>query len=474
MLKRIFFTFHFSFLTALCAFAQSSDPIVMTVGGVSVPRSEFEYNYKKNNTDAVVDKKGVHDYADLYAIYKMKVLAAKDARMDTVQSYQKEFRQYRDQLVKPMLVPDSMFDAECYNYYDGMVKALGGKDLLQPAHILILLKQNATKEDQDKAKSRIDSIYNVLKGGADFAEVAKQSSDDRQTAVKGGMLPWIGPGNTLKEFEDIAYSLKVGEMSKPFLSTVGYHIIKMMDRKQLEPYDSLYPQISQFMEHRGVRERLSGEVVNQLVAKYDSAYTPDQILDMETERLAKDNEDVRFLVQEYHDGLLLYNICNEQVWEPAKRDTLGMQNYFKANKKQYAWSDSRFSGMVYYCKNAADVQGVKNLLKKVSDDKWVTTVRAAFNKDSVTVRMDRRLFVVGDNKAVDSLVFKKAGAGFEPMKGFQYVGCLGKVLKKGPAKWTDVASQVSQDYQQKKMDDFVAELKKRYPVVIYEENLPKE
>lgn len=461
-------------LISVGAVAQSEDPIVMRVGSVDVPRSEFEYNFRKNNNESVIDKKSVREYADLYAIYKMKVLAALEERMDTVQSYQKEFRQYRDQLVRPLLVPDSMVENEVKGYYQGMVDALGGKQLLRPAHILVLLKQNASKEDEAKAKARIDSIYEVLVSGKDFAEVAKQTSDDKQTAVRGGALPWIGPGNTLKEFEDVAYGLKVGEMSRPFQSTVGFHIIKMLERKDLEPYDSLRGQIAQYMERRGVRENLAGEVVNRLVAKYDSAYTPDQIMDMETERLAKENDDVKFLTQEYHDGLLLYNICDEKVWEPAKRDTVGMERYFSAHRKAYAWNVPHYSGMVYYCKRAADVAGVKALLKKVSDDKWLYTVRSAYNKDSLMVRMDKRLFTKGENKMVDSLVFKQKGNGARAVNGFPYAGCVGKVLKKGPARWTDVSKQVAQDYQQQRMDEFVAGLKQRYPVVIYEENLPKE
>ena len=56
-----------------------SDPIVMTVAGVPVPRSEFEYSYNKNNTDGVIDKKTVEEYVDLFVNYKLKVQAALEA-----------------------------------------------------------------------------------------------------------------------------------------------------------------------------------------------------------------------------------------------------------------------------------------------------------------------------------------------------------------------------------------------------------
>lgn len=451
---------------------QNDDPVVMTVAGEPITRSEFEYNFNKNNTDAVVDRKSVREYADLFAVYKMKVRAALDARMDTASAFQKEFRHYRDLQVRPLLVPDVVVEKQCQDYYEGMLQALGGKDLIRPAHILVLVPQNADVQVQEAKKQLADSIYNALLQGVAFEELAHKHSDDVQTGKNGGALPWIGPGNTLKEFEDVAYALQEGEMSKPFLSPVGYHIVKMLERKQLEPFDSLHPQIHRFMERRGVHERLAVDALDSIVKKYNGQYTTDQILDMETERLCTDNMELRYLVKEYHDGLLLYELCSTQIWEPAKTDTLGLENYFNQNKKNYAWDIPHFSGMVFYCKEKADVKLVKKLLKKEKDDaKWITVVREHFNKDSVMVRMDKRLFAKGDNNNVDAIVFKVKGTEVKPLEGFSHIGYVGKVLKKGPEKWTEVGAKVVQDYQKAQEDKFVEELRKKYPVVIYEDVL---
>ena len=451
---------------------QADDPIVMTVAGEPVTRSEFEYNFNKNNTDAVVDKKTVREYADLFAVYKMKVRAALDAKMDTASAFQKEFRHYRDLQIRPLLVPDVVVEKQCEDYYKSMQDALGGKDLIRPAHILVLIPQNADYNVQSQKKQLADSIYNVLLNGSDFEELAHKYSDDVQSGKNGGALPWIGPGNTLKEFEDVAYSLQVGEMSEPFLSTVGYHIVKMLERKQLEPFDSLHSQIHRFMERRGVHERLAVDALDSLVRKYDGQYTTDQILDMETERLCADNLELKYLVKEYHDGLLLYEFCSTQIWEPAKKDTVALENFFKANKKNYAWEKPHFSGMVFYCKNKDDVKLVNKLLAKEKDEeKWIQTVRENFNKDSVMVRMDKRLFVVGENNNVDALVFKIKGSEVKPLDGYPYAGYLGKKLKKGPAKWTDVGPKVIQDYQKSQEDKCVEELCKKYAVVIFEDKL---
>lgn len=452
--------------------AQQNDPVVMTVAGEAITRSEFEYNFNKNNSDVVVDKKSIREYADLFAVYKMKVRAALDSKMDTLASFQKEYRHYRDLQIRPLLVPELVLEKQCQDYYNGMLSVLDGKDLLKPAHILVLVPQNASSQVLEQKKTLADSIYNILLHGGDFAELATLYSDDVQTGRNAGALPWIGPGNTLKEFEDVAYTLQVGQMSKPVLSSVGYHIIKMLDRKQLEPFDSLHPQIHKFMERRGVHEHLATEALDSIAKKYNGKYTTDQILDMETERLCLEDKELKYLVKEYHDGLLLYELCSTQIWEPAKSDTAGIESYFKLKKKQYAWDAPHFSGMIFYCKNAKDVKVVKKILSKQKDDsQWISMIREHFNKDSVTVRMDKRLFAKGENNNVDAVVFRQKGSEVKPIEGYPYVGFVGKILKKGPAKWTDVSARVIQDYQKNCEDRYVGELRKKYPVVIFEDVL---
>ena len=98
--------------------AQQTDPIIMTVAGVDVPRSEFEYSYNKNNTDGVIDKKTVEEYVDLFVNYKLKVQAALDAKYDTLSSFRQEFAQYRDQQVLPTFVTDADMLEEAHKVYD--------------------------------------------------------------------------------------------------------------------------------------------------------------------------------------------------------------------------------------------------------------------------------------------------------------------------------------------------------------------
>lgn len=457
-------------VVALTAAAQE-DPIVMRIGGVPVTRSEFEYNYNKNNSEGVIDKKNVEEYAELFVNYKLKVLSALDNHLDTLTSYQKEFRTYRDQLIRPLLVPEGAKEKECKAYYDGMLARLEGKQLLQPAHILIRLPQDATEEQQAMAKAKIDSIHQALKDGADFAELAQTMSQDPGSAARGGMLPWIGPNQVVKEFEDVAYSLEVNEVSEPFLMPFGYDIVKLMGKKDLEPYEELHDMILKYLEGQGLENQLAQQVLDSIASQSNGEKTIEQILDEKTEEFCAKDSELKYLVQEYHDGLLLFEECNSRIWEPAAKDTLALTTYFKKNKKNYAWDEPRYRGMVYYCKDAADVKAVKKLVKKQPTDKWMETIRETFNKDSIMVRVERRIFKKGDNSNVDRLALKVKSAELKPVKGYPHIGIFGKVLKKGPAEWTDVSNQVVSDYQRLKEDEFVAELRKRYTVEIDKEAL---
>ncbi len=454
---------------AMSAHAQIEDPIVMRVGNHQVTRSELEYNFNKNNSEDALDPKALEEYIPLFINYRLKVQAALDAKMDTLSSYQAEYRMYRDQQIRPLLVDDVVREQEVKNYYQQMLASLNGHDLRLPAHIFLRVLQNGTDQEQLKQKMHADSIYNLLQQGADFATLAKEYSQDFQSARQGGELMWCGPGQLIPEFEQVMYDLEKGEVSKPFLSSVGYHIVRLNDVKQLESYDVLRPQILNYLESRGLSDRLSKASVDSLTRLQD--VTPNQLMDMETERLCAQNNELKYLIQEYHDGLLLYEYCKTKIWDPAERDTVGMQKYFKKNKKRYAWNTPHFYGMLYFTKQAGDVKKVRKLVKKIAEKDWIPVVRQQMNVDSVMVRMEQRLFEKGENAVLDSLAFGVKQNKTTIRADFPYAGLVGRKLKKRPSVWTDVANQVKADYQAYREQIAVDELRKKYTVEVYKKVL---
>ena len=114
---RFYALFAAMLLSGSIAFAQNDDPTIMTINGQPVSRSEFEYSYNKNNSEGVIDKKTVNEYVDLFVNYKLKVLAALDAHIDTTASFKQEFLQYRDQQVRPAMISSGDVEAEAQKIY---------------------------------------------------------------------------------------------------------------------------------------------------------------------------------------------------------------------------------------------------------------------------------------------------------------------------------------------------------------------
>ena len=299
-----------SFIIASClavqmtAFAQTdNDPVIMKIAGEPVLRSEFEYSYNKNNTEGVIDKKTVEEYVDLFVNYKLKVAAALAEKMDTMTSYKKEYVGYRDQQVRPTLINQADVEAEAQKIYRETKDRVGPDGLITPAHILLRLPQQAGNEEQIRVKNRADSIYNAIMAGADFAQLASKLSEDPGSKNNGGSIGQISRGQTLKEFEDAAFALKDGQVSKPFLSPAGYHIIKMMGHSPIPTYDSLRNDIHRFIDARGIRESIINGKLEQMVKA--TGLPQEQIMNQRADSLANLDSDMKYLFKEYHDGLLL-------------------------------------------------------------------------------------------------------------------------------------------------------------------------
>ena len=464
-----------SLLCALVALqtvgAQTDDPVVMTVNGVDVTRSEFEYSFNKNNTDLVVDKKSLDEYVELFVNYKLKVAAALDAQLDTMETFKKEVADYRSQQAEEYLVDNDFIEREARNTYQQTAERIGPDGQFKAAHILVRLTQQATPKEQAQAKLRIDSIYAALKAGADFAEMAKAHSEDPGTAREGGMLPWLTRGQLLKEFETAALALQPGEMSEPVLSPVGYHVIYMSERKPFEPYEYHRASILQFLEQRGIRAHAKRSMGQKLAAEMGGKVTPEEALAKAEMELDAKYPEFGFLMKEFYEGSLLYEISTREVWNKAAEDTEGLEKYFKKNKKSYNYDEPVYRGLVVHCVSDDVLKKVQKLVKKQPQKEWVKVIREAFNSDSLLqVKMVRGPFKATQNMYADYYAFEQ-GERPDTVPGFPVTGVVGKLQKKGPDSYEDVRGPVTADYQNHLEQLWVKELRKRYAVTLYPEAL---
>lgn len=452
-------------VAATTASAQTADPTIMTINGKDVPRSEFEYSYNKNNSETVVDKKSVDEYIDLFVNYKLKVMAAEEAGIDTTKAFRDEFRMYRDQQIRPSFINDNDVEREARTIYEDTRKRIDGNGgLVRPRHILVSLKQNATKAQSDSALVRADSIYNALIKGADFAELAQRCSDDKGSARRGGDLSWVQRGYMVKEFEDAIFAMKPGEISKPILSPFGYHIIKVEAKQNFFPYDTVRADIHRFIESRGLRERIISQNIDSIAKHSVPQCTPEDIINRRANEMTAADPALKNLIREYHDGLLLYEISNRTVWDKAAKDEKGLAAYFKKNRKRYKWEQPRFKGIAYWVKQEGDVEAVKKSLKNIPFEKWAERLRKEFNDSTIRIKVVKGIFREGDNALIDKVVFAKDTT-VADVKDFPISATYGEKLK-APKTHNDVRELVVADYQEQLEKAWIEALRKRYTVVV--------
>ena len=452
---RLLFTLCFSlFMSVFMLLAQPmADPVVMTVNGMPVSRSEFVYSYNKNNGIGQADRKSVEEYAELYSIYKLKVAAALEAQLDTSASFRQELAMYSDRQSGGAVVVDTDLLTEARHLYDRTKKAIGTQGLIRPAEIFLRLSTRASSKEQNRIAQRADSIWRALKAGADFATLARKVSEDERTAVQGGDMGWMQPHQSFVEFEEAAYALQTGELSRPILAPDGYHIILMKERKQLEPFDVLKDDLLHSLQQQHLKQTVDDQKIREVAVQTSDANR-------------------QYQIQEYHDGLLVYELTNREVWQRAKTDEVGLRAWFDAHEKTYVSTGPHYRGIAYFTKTKADLKAVKKYLKRLPFEQWAEALRSTFNNNGdERVKMEVGVFKPGDNATIDRQVFKRRDVVVKTDATFPFEAVYGKKLKKYPEGYNDVRDRVVADYQQMLEAEWVASLRSRYPVQINQEIL---
>lgn len=302
---------------------------------------------------------------------------------------------------------------------------------VEASHVLI-------RGDETKAKQKIDSLYAQLKAGKiSFEDVAKEYSEDRASGANGGRLPKFGSGRMVLPFENAVFSLnKEGEYSEPFKTRFGWHIVKLIKKHPVKPFEEMKEELQRRIRTTN-RENLSTQkLIDDLKKKYNvtenqknrsiakqtkqGGYTKEQnelevlsidgtsvklasfvkfienknylgidalwekfknekVLNYYKDHLPELYPDYKNTLQEYKDGLLLFDLMKMKVWDKSQNDKEALESYFNNNKAKY-------NGALL-----ADIKG-----KVVSDyqnhieNKWIEDLRAA-NKIKVRKKVLKKL-----------------------------------------------------------------------------------
>lgn len=360
-----------------------------------------------------------------------------------------------------------------YGFHIAKVQEERDFEEVHAAHIMKMTPVGDVHRMVD-AHMAMDSIYKLaIQDSIDFAALASANSEDRGSAMRGGDLGWFGRGAMVQPFEDITFGLEIGQVSKPFQTRFGVHISKLYGKRGIQPLDSMRSQILRQVQ-RDQRMKIAEEsFIKKTRAEYQ---LPAEMSDTDVKayadaHLEEKHADLRNLVKEYHDGILLFDVSLREVWDKASQDTEGLAAFFKANKKNYVWDEPRFKGHMIYAKNETAAKVAKQIVKTAHPDSVMSYLNQRVNVDSVMyVRVERGIWTKGKNAAVDLLGFKIKDTEYVPNEEFPIVIAVGKTIK-APQVYTDERGKVVTDYQDYLEKSWVKSLREKYPVVINQEAL---
>lgn len=407
------------------------------------------------------------------------------------------------------------------------------KGEIKVAHIMKMFPPDITPEVKQGMKKTIDSLYTLVQNGADFAELARNNSDDQRSAVNGGEMPFFGRSRMIPEFSEPAFALKKdGEVTQPVETDFGFHIIKRIELKSVPEFDAVKRELEERIKRDPERTTQSKEIfINKLKKEYSftsnqklidekiakvsgwftqanlnvpdnvsdsdvlftlagknfiaqdwfaylakmpisapenprnvleaqfAAWEEDAIIEFEDSRLEEKHPEFRSLMQEYHDGLLLFAVSEQKIWQQASADTVGLKNFYETNKQKYMWGE-RFKGMIVTCINAAIKDEVDDKLDQGIPLEEIYDM-GHINEDNITV--ETGAWAKGDNGIIDYYVWNGSlPTGWNAETGF----VKGEIAGPEPKLLEEARGFHISDYQQYLEENWLIELKKKYPVKV--------
>jgi len=618
----------------LGGFLYAQDQVILTVGEEKIYKSEFEAIFKKNNSEAEITREALDEYAELFINFKLKVAEAVAQGLDTSATFLEELEGYRKQLARPYLTDEKVTEKQIQETFER------SREEIRAAHILLMLKSNATpadtlaayqkmmdikqkvesgesftkmakkyseepnarqsggdlgyfsamqmvypfetgayntptgeiseivrtrfgyhlikvmdrrparghvkvrhilisnskaKEQKVSGREKAEEILDSIKAGADFSAMAAKYSDDKTTSSKGGELPWFGTGQMVESFENKSFQLEVGALSSPVQTTYGWHIIEKLDERPLADFDKILPKIKNKItrdaQRRGAARKsfiaklkeegeyvfneknlkifhkyldttvFNGEYSNASLAKkvkdkaivnFDGniysqkdlyrditkagpqSFNPNLadwlstfletrldkwIIDIEDSRLAEKYPEFAMLYKEYHDGILLFELTSNEVWNKAVEDTTGLEAFFNNNRELFVWKE-RMDASIYRLKSEALAKKAKKLLKK---GKAIDDIRKVLNEESqLNSQIESNTFEKGTKPELDSFEWKTGVSETKEINGLFVFLDVKEILAPSQKEFKDAKGAAIAKYQEHLEKEWIKTLRSKY------------
>ena len=359
--------------------------VLLTVGSEKVSRSEVEYHFSRSL------EKCADVFTETYGRFKQKVLYAKELGLDTLSEH----------IRRKTVLSEVMTSRGQKNE-----AVRTGKEWVKLVHVTYPLKQSATKVEQQRGKAYMDSLYLSLKGNSNF-----QMEE----------IPWMQTRYLLNEWKAALKNLAQSELSQPFLSPQGIHIVAWKEKTYEQPLQET--NLASFEEYR-----LKALEEGLLVAALDEALQ---------QRL----------------------VCTEQ----------DLERHFKKHYANYGGGTPHFRGAVIFCQSKKEEKIIKKFLKKIPEALWKDAASRLEKEQAVKCRIEYGMFAIGVNPCVDKLVFKCGD--FQSSPDYPHVWVMGKRMKKGPENYRDVQSKVAEDCLEAKKKAETESFVQKYVIEINKEVL---
>ncbi|MBM71673.1 MAG: hypothetical protein CL847_02685 [Crocinitomicaceae bacterium] len=434
---------------------------------------------------------------------------------------------------------------------------------IHTAHIMVRVTDTKNKALLETGKTEIDAVNQFLKNGESFESLALKYSDDESSKSKGGVLPWFGSGKMVEEFEDAAFALeKDGDISEPFLTNYGWHIVKRLGYKKPQSFEEIEKSLRKKVSRDMRAEVTKTSFIKKLKSEYtyrifparvnnlriaansiDSVFqkghplvisktsnledicipfekktlfsiagnnttvgefvefantvkirniekggdaviddlvkrfSDEKLIAHEDAKLEEKHDDFRLLINEYHDGILLFELTDKMVWSKAVKDSVGLVRFHANNTNEFMWGE-RLDFSAYTCKNSQIASKVENALK---NGESIRELRKSMLKDQpLAIKIEEGLFLEGSNNWADSLFVAKSNGSFDEGINIIKLSAGGDAIvvmdvrgfvPETPKTLEEARGQVIASYQDHLEVEWVETLLKKYSVNVNEEVL---
>lgn len=650
-------------LTILCfifcislAFAQLQQNVLLTVNGKETTAEEFLSLFKKNNVNKDFNEVDLREYLELYLNFRLKVEEALYLKLDTAQAFQDELKGYRTQLAMPYLTKNEILDKLIEQTFNRMQydlrashiliklspyaspkdtliayrkaiearnKALksnsfeeivlqytedpsakdqmaannslipGNKgdlgyfsaldlvsefediaysmkigDISMPvrtefgyhviklterrpalgrvrtSHILVSVPANSSEEQKTGLKKRANDLKLRIQNGESFEEIAKLYSDDKGSGSKGGVLPWFGSYRMIASFLQPIYDMKVGDVAGPVETQFGFHLIKLNERKVNTNIDEVRADLRsrllkdvryqnainqfalslkneyKFKEFKASLNQIVAAITDSIfsgtwtapenlnavlftidnqnyyqqdfieflqdfqpiqksddirvfVNKIYEDFVKKSLLEYENQNLEKKHPDFAALMQEYHDGILLFELKDKMVWNKAIKDSIGLNEFYSKIKHEYLYPP-RVEAVVYELSDLSNANRIHKTINRSlrKNEDFVAKVEEINKKRNLNLVKEQGIFVKEEHQLLKN---KNSIGVHEPVKLDEkyYVAVVQNLLAPSPRPLAEIRGIVINEYQNYLEQKWIEELRSKYKWSINEEVFKK-